>query len=173
MARVWTLVVTAALAVGAVGCGGSSPTHRSTIARAVVKFSIPQQVVAVPTDPPNAMEATIPVVARESAGVKAYIYQISVKATDEATGETSNPQVVRLNPTEIIPAGGSVEIPLRVYLPGSGPYRARVVLDASDAGGPSGTVPTGGVPADGSGVNLSVAVRTTFESDEFRILPPQ
>jgi hypothetical protein len=78
-----------------------------------------------------------------------------------------------LNSTDTIPAGAGVAIPLRVYLPGNGPYRARVVLDASDAGGPSGTVTTGGVPADGSGVNLSVAVRTTLESNEFRILPPQ
>jgi hypothetical protein len=172
MKQLRTLGVLALFAVPAVGCGNSSPTQ-SKIVRALVKFSIPQQVVAVPTDPPYAMEATIPLVARESAGVTAYIYQLSVKTTDEATGGTSYPQIVRLNPTGTIPAGSSVEIPLRVYLPSNGPYRARVILAASDAGGPAGTVPTGGIPADGSGINLSVWEQTTFESDEFRILPPQ
>ena len=172
MKQLWTLVILAHFVVPAVGCGKASPTQPN-IVRAVVEFSIPQQVVAVPTDPPYAMEATIPLVARESAGVTAYIYQLSVKTTDEATGGTSYPQIVRLNPTGTIPAGSSVEIPLRVYLPSNGPYRARVILAASDAGGPAGTVPTGGIPAEGSGINMNVWERTTFESDEFRILPPQ
>ena len=172
MHRLWTLAVVALSALAVGGCGNSSLT-KPKIVRALVKLSIPQQVVAVPTDPPYAMEATIPLVARESAGVNAYIYQLYVKTTDEATGATGYPQIVRLNPTGTIPAGSSVEIPLRVSLIGHGPYRARVILDASDAGGPSGTVPVGGVPADGSGVNLFASERTTFESDELRILPPQ
>jgi hypothetical protein len=170
MKQLWTLLILALFVVRAVGCGKASPTQPNSV-RAVVKFSIPQQLVAVPTDPPYAMEATIPLVATESAGVTAYIYQLSVKTTDEATGGISYPRIVRLNPTATIPAGGSVEIPLRVYLPGNGPYRAIVILSASDAGGPAGTVPTGGIPVDGS--NMNVWERTTFESDEFRILPPQ
>lgn len=172
MNRLWTLGALALCVVQAVGCGNSSPTQPK-IVRALVTLSLPQQVVAVPADPPYAMEVTIPLVARESAGVTAYIYVLSVKTTDEATGAISYPQVTRLNPTTTIPAGGSVEIPLRVSLPGSGPYRAKAVLEASDAGGPAGTVATGGIPADGSGINMNVSERTTFESGEVRILPPQ
>jgi hypothetical protein len=172
MRQSWTRAILALLVVPAVGCGNSSPTQPK-IVRALVTFSIPQQVVCVPADPPYAMEVTVPLVARESAGVTAYIYMLSIKTTDEATGETSYPQTVRLNPTGTIPAGSSVEIPLRVSLPSKGPYRAKVVLDASDAGGSAGTVPTGGIPADGSGINMNVWERTTFESGEFRILPPQ
>jgi hypothetical protein len=172
MHRLWTLAPLALSALTVGGCGNSSPTQPK-IVRAVVKFSIPQQVVAVPTGPPNAMEATIPLVARESGGVTAYIYQLYVKTTDEATGGTSYPQIVLLNPTATIPAGSSVDIPFRVYLPSNGPYRARVILNASDSGGPAGTVPTGGILADGSGQNLSASETTTFESAEFRILPPQ
>ena len=151
MHRLWTLAPLALSALAVGSCGNSSPTQPN-IVRAVVKFSIPQQVVAGPTDPPYAMEATIPLVVRESAGVTAFIYQVYVKTTDEATEGFSYPQMVRLNPTETIPAGSSVEIPFRVYLPSNGPYRAGVVLNASDAGGPAGTVPTGGLPADGSGI---------------------
>jgi hypothetical protein len=173
MKQFWTPVILAFFAVPAVGCGNASPPTQIAIPRALVKLSLPEQVVAVPsTDPRFAMEATIPMVASESAGRSAYIYQWRVEATDEATGVTSSPAVFRDKSVETIPARGSVEIPFRVCLSSRGTYRTRVTLDTTDSGGPSGTVPTGGVPAEGSGINLPATERSSF-SAEFRILPPQ
>lgn len=173
MKQSWTVATLALFVVPTVGCGNSSLPTRTTIPRAVVKLSLPQQVVAVPsTDPRFAMEATVPMVASESAGLSAYIYQWRVEATDEATGVTSSPEVFRDRSVETIPAGGSVEIPFRVGLSSRGTYRTRVTLDVTDSGGPSGTVSTGGVPAEGSGINLPASERSSF-SAEFRILPPQ
>ena len=173
MKQLWTLGILALFAVPAVGCGNGSPPTKATIPRASVKLSIPAQVVAAPsTDPRFAMEATIPMVASESAGLNAYIYQWRVEATDEATGVTSSPVVFHDKSVETIPAGGSVEIPFRVGLSSRATYRTRVTLDVTDSGGPSGTVPVGGVPAEGSGINLPATERSSF-SAEFRILPPQ
>ena len=156
-----------------VGCGNSTPTQEKT-KRALVKLSLPQQVVAVPSaDPRYAMEATVSMVASESAGVNAYIYQWHVAVTDEATGIISYLVVSQDRPVEIIPAGRSVEIPFRVGLSKTGTYRGRVTLDTVDYGGPSGTAPTGAVPAEGSGTNLPAGERSTFSSGDFRILPPQ
>jgi len=122
MHPLWTLGILALFAVPAVGCGNSSPAQPK-IVRALVTFSMPQRIVAVPTDPAYAMEVTVPLVVRESAGVTAYIYMLSVRTTDEATGAISYPQVVRA--------------------------------------------------VERSGINMDVSERTTFESGEFRILPPQ
>jgi hypothetical protein len=173
MNQLWTIGILALFAVPAVGCGNSSPTQMK-VPRAAVKLSLPQQVVAVPsTDPRFAMEATIPMIASESAGVSAYINQWRVEATDEATGVTSYPVVFQDGSVETIPAGRSVEIPFRVGLSSRGTYRTRVTLDITDAGGPSGTVPTGGVPAEGSGINLSATEHSQVSGNEFHILPPQ
>jgi hypothetical protein len=173
MKRFWTLGIPALFAVASVACGHSSTPTAPKNSRALVKLSLPERVVAVPSaDPRFAMEATIPMVASESAGVSAYINQWRVEATDEATGVTSYPLVFRDTLVETIPAGGSVKIPFRVGLSSRGTYRAKVTLDTADAGGPSGTVPTGGVPANGSGINLSAAVQSQVSGD-FRILPPQ
>jgi hypothetical protein len=156
------------LAVLLAGCGGSKAPSQPTV-RTVLRLSVSQQVTAVPsTDPRYAAEALIDMAATETAGVTAYINGFTVKATDEASGAVSYPQVVRLNTTSTIPAGGSVALPFRVLLAGSGTYRARVSLRVTDAGGPVGTVPTGGVAADGTGSYTGEA--TTFESPEIRIL---
>jgi hypothetical protein len=118
------------------------------------------------------MEAKVSMVASESAGVNAYIYQWRVEATDEATGVTSYPVVFGNRSVETVPAGRSVEIPFSVGLSSMGTYRTRVTLYTVDGGLPSGTVSTGGVPAEGSGINLPAGERSQC-SGEFRILPPQ
>jgi hypothetical protein len=168
MKHPWTLGILALFAVAAVGCGNSSPTEAKR-PNAVVKFGLPLQVVAVPsTDPGYALEATIPMVVSETGGVDAYINMLGVKATDEATGVTSYPPIVRSKSVGKIPAGGSVEIPLRVYLSGTGTYRAKVLLDAwaqTQAGTSAGAFELWD--------NGRTGERTPFESQEFRILPPQ
>jgi hypothetical protein len=172
MKQLRTLAILALFALPAVGCGNSSPTE-TTSPRAVVKFSLPQQVVAVPsTDPAYVLEATIPMVVSETGGVDAYINMLGVKATDEATGVTSYPPIVRLSSAGKIPAGGSVEIPLRVYLSSTGTYSAKVLLDAW-AQAQSGTVSTGSAGSLQLWDNARTGERTPFESGEFRILPPQ
>jgi hypothetical protein len=172
MARLRTPGLMALAAAPLLGCGNSTTPTQAPTVRALVRISVPQQVAAEPsTDPRYAAEATISIVASESAGVGAYIAQVNVRATDEATGVSIYPPMVRLNATQTVPARGSVELPLRVYLPTSGSYRARVILKTYDAGGPAGTVPTGGLPADGS-VTYS-GEPSNVESEDFEILPPQ
>ena len=132
MKRLWTLGILAAVfGVPGVGCGNSSPPTAARPASAVVKFTLPQQVVAVPSaDPGYVLEATIPVVLGETGGVDAYINMLGVTVTNEATGGTHYPPIVRLNSVGKVPAGGSVEITIRVFLSSSGTYRAKVLLDA-------------------------------------------
>jgi hypothetical protein len=140
------------------------------IARALVRLSFPERVVAVPsTDSQFAMEASVPMVASESAGVNAYIYSMLVEATDEATAATSRAHFVLTKSVETIPGGGSVEIPFRVYLSSTGTYRVKVTLDTSDAGAPAGTGNAGSFTLWD---NPRSGERSLF-SGEFRILPPQ
>jgi len=140
MKRLWTPGVLSLFAVAAVGCGSPNELRPPNIARALVKLSFPEQVVAVPsTDSQYAMEASVAMVASESAGVKAYINAMGVEVTDEATGTNSRAHFVLAGSVEAIPAGGSVGIPFRVYLSSTGTYRVKVTLDTSDAGPPSGT----------------------------------
>ena len=172
MQHLWTLGILALFVVPAVGCGDSSPTElrEPKIARATVKLSLPERVVAVPsTDSRFAMEALVPMVASESAGVNAYIYSMGVEATDEATGATSRAHFINAKAVETIPGGGSVEIPFRVYLSSTGTYRMRVTLDTWDAGAPAGTGNAGSFQLWD---NARSGERSLF-SGEFRILPPQ
>jgi hypothetical protein len=156
------------------GCGGSPTEPREmTIERAALKLEVlPQQVVAVrSSDPGFAMEASVVMVARETAGVAAFFNGFNVRVTHEGTGASNYAPIVRLNTVGTVPAGGSVEVPFRVQLSSTGPYRAKVFLTATDAGGPASTGQNGLQP--GSWLNGSPADPTTFESSEFRILPPQ
>lgn len=163
-----TLGILALLAVPAMGCGNSSPTATKP-ASAVVKFSLPQQVVAVPsTDPAYAVEATVPVILSETGGVDAYINMLGVQATDEATGVTRYPPIVRLESVGKVPAGGSIAVTLRVYLSNTGTYRAKVLLDAW-----AQTQASTSAGAFQLWDNGRTGERTPFESEEFRILPPQ
>lgn len=168
-----TLAIPALLALPILGCGGASSPTAPKVARATVKFSVPAQIVATAsTDARYTLEATVPLVARETAGQSAAFFNgFAVRAIDEASGTSSYLQIVRLNTTGTIPAGGSVEIPFRAFLPGKGSYRAKVILQATDAGGPAGSGDNG-LPA-GSWLSGTATDSTTFESDEFRILPPQ
>jgi hypothetical protein len=170
MKRLWTLGVLALFAVPAVGCGSPTELREPKIARAFVKLSFPERVVALPsTDSQFAMEASVPMVASESAGVNAYIDSMAVEATDEAIGATSRAHFVRTKSVEAIPGGGSVEIPFRVYLSSTGTYRMKVTLDTWDAGPPAGTGNAGSFQLWD---NPRSGERTQF-SAEFRILPPQ
>lgn len=170
MKQSWTLGILAFFAVAAVGCGSPTELREPKIARALVKLSFPERVVAVPsTDSQFAMEASVPMVAGESGGVNAYIATMGVEATDEATGATSRPHFVRANSAETIPAGGSVEIPFRVYLPSTGTYRMKVTLDTWDAGPPPGTGNSG---SNQLWDNPRSGERTQC-SGVFRLLPPQ
>lgn len=169
MKRPWTLGILAIVGLAEVGCGNSSPPTAARPASTVVKFTLPQQVVAVPsTDPGYALEATIPVVLRETGGVDAYINMLGIKMTDEATGVTHYPPIVRLNSVGKVPAGGSVEITIRVYLASTATYRAKVLLDAW-----SQTQASTAAGAFQTWDNGLTGARTPFESEEFRILPPQ
>jgi hypothetical protein len=170
MKRLWTPGILALFAVAAVGCGDPNELRPPNIARALVRLSFPERVVAVPsTDSQFAMEASVPMVARESAGVKAYVNAMGVEATDETTGATTRAHFVLARPVEAIPAGGSVEVPFRMYLATTGTYRVKVTLDTSDAGPPAGTGNSGSFtlwdnPSSGE---------RTLVSGEFRLLPPQ
>jgi hypothetical protein len=107
------------------------------VQRALVKLILPQQVVAVPsTDTAFAMEATIPMVLTETAGVAAFFNGFAVSVRDESNGTSRYAPIVRLNTVGTVPAGGSVEVPFRVQLSGAGPYRAKVILTVTDAGDP-------------------------------------
>ena len=169
MNQLWTLGMLALFAVPAVGCGNSSPPTQTTIPRAFVKLSFPERVVAVPsTDSDFAMEAAIPMVASETAGVGAQIERVGVEVTDEATGVRSTAVVSRTTPVEHISARGTVELPFRVFVQSTATYRATVTLYVWDDGAPSYT---------GAGdvqlwVNPRSGERSQF-SGEFRILPPQ
>lgn len=168
MKRLRTFGILALFAAPAVGCGNSSPTAPKP-ASAVVEFGLPQQVVAVPsTDPGYVLEATIPVVLSETGGVDAYINMLGVRMTDEATGGTHYPPIVRLNSVGKVPARGSVEITIRVYLSSTGTYRAKVLLDAW-----AQTQASTAAGAFQIWDNGLTGARTPFESQEFRILPPQ
>ena len=105
MKRPWTLGILAIVGLAGVDCGNSSPPTAARPASTVVKFTLPQQVVTVPsTDPGYVLEATIPVVLREMGGVDAYINMLGIKTTDEATGVTHYPPIVRLNSVGKVPA---------------------------------------------------------------------
>jgi len=172
MTRSWTLAAITLSAVAMAGCGNSSETP-SKPPRALVKLSLPAQVVAVPsTDSSFAMEAAIPMVASETAGVGAQIQQVGVEVTDEATGVRSRAVVSRTTPVEHIPAGATVELPFRVYVKSTATYRATVTLDVWDDGTPGGTVMTGSAGAGQLWDNQRSGERSLF-SGEFRILPPQ
>jgi len=173
MTRSWTLAAVALPALAMVGCGNSSSTP-TLPPRALVKLTFPEPIVAVPsTDSGFAMEASVPMVASETAGVNAYPYQMRVETTAEATGVTNYAKFVVTESVEKIPAGGSVEIPFRVYLSSMGPHRAKVLLDTTDASTPVG-VPTGSAAA---ALEVLWGTVPTGErgqwSGEFRILPPQ
>jgi hypothetical protein len=169
MKRLWTLGILAVVGFAGVDCGNSTPPTAARPASTVVKFTLPQQVVAVPsTDPGYALEATIPVVLTESGGVDAYINMLGMTVTNEATGGTHYPPIVRLNSVGKVPAGGSVEITMRVYLASPGTYRAKVLLDAW-----SQTQASTAAGAFQIWDNGQTGARTPFESQEFRILPPR
>jgi hypothetical protein len=168
MKQLRTLGILALFAVPAVGCGNSSPTQIN-IPRALIKLSLPEHVVGVPsTDSGFAMEAAIPMIASETAGVGAQIERVGVEVTDEATGVRSNAVVSRTTPVEHISARATVELPFRVYVTSTATYRATVTLYVWDDGAPSST---------GAGdvqlwVNPRSGERSQFNG-EFRILPPQ
>jgi len=168
MKQLGTLGILALVAVPAVGCGNSSPTQIN-IPRALIKLSLPEHVVAVPsTDSSFAMEATIPMVASETAGVGAQIEGVRVEVTDEATGVRSTAVVSRTTPVEHISARGTVELPFRAYVKSTATYRATVTLSVWDDGAPANTG-SGDLPL---GVNPRSGERSQF-SGGFRILPPQ
>jgi hypothetical protein len=170
MKRLWTPGILALFAVAAVGCGNPNELRPPNIARALVKLSFPERVVAVPsTDSQFAMEASVPMVASESAGVTAYIYAMGVEATDEATGATNRAHFVLAKPVETIPGGGRAEVPFRVYLSDTGTYRVKVTLDTSDAGAPAGTGNAGSFIL----WDNQRSGERTLVSGEFRLLPPQ
>jgi len=89
MKHSWTLGILALFSVPAVGCGNSSATQTFP-PTASLKLSPPEQVVAVPgTDSRFAVEAAIPMVVSEVAGVSATISGFVSEATHEATGISS------------------------------------------------------------------------------------
>jgi hypothetical protein len=169
MKQLWTLGVLALFAIPAVGCGNSSPATQTTIPRAFFKLSLPERVVAVPsTDSDFAMEAAIPMVVSETAGVGAQIERLGVEVTDEASGVRSDAVVSRTTPVEHISPRGTVELPFRVYVKSTAAYRATVTLYVWDDGAP---------PSTGAGdvqlwVNQRSGERSQF-SGQLRILPPQ
>jgi len=148
--HLWVLGILALFSVPAVGCGNSSATQTFP-PMASLKLSLPEQVVAVPsTDSRFAMEAAIPMVVSEVAGVSATISGFVSEATNEATGVTSTPYLT-VTPAwgNTIPAGGTVELPFRLGLARAATYRARVTIGVWDGRA------------------------QTFAIGEFRILPPQ
>ena len=101
---------------------------------AFLKLSLPEQVVAVPSaDSRFAMEAAIPMVVSEVAGVSATISGFASEAANEATGVSSTPYLT-VTPAwgNTIPAGGTVEVPFRLGLASAGTYRARVTIGGWD-----------------------------------------
>lgn len=170
MRRTSAVGISALLAVAGLGCGNSSELREPTIARALVRLSFPERVVAVPSsDPQFAMEASVPMVASESAGVNAYIYSMGVEATDEASGSTIRVPFVRGNSIGTVPARSSVEIPFRVYLPAIATYRIKVSMDTYDDGQPPGTGNSGSLVLWDNPRSSD----RTLVTGEFRLLPPQ
>ena len=119
------------------------------------------------TDPTFAMEAAIPMVASETAGVGAQIERLGAEVTDEATGVRSSAVVSRTTPAAHIAAHGTAELPFHVYVKSTATYRATVTLFVWDDGAPANTG-SGDLPLD---VNQRSGERSQF-SGEVRILPP-